>query len=144
MKKFLPLIIAAGAAAFFLLRRGTFARNLVYTFRGIALRGKLLKPEINILIGIQNPSNQRATIKSFVAVASWQGKPFANVSSFEKVEILPNTESRLTLKAQPSVFGMFTSVKDALKTGLKGGQINVKGTVLVDNVPVPVNITQNL
>ena len=144
MKKFLPLIIAAGAAAFFLFRRGTFAKNLVYTFRGIALRGKLLKPEINILIGIQNPSNQRATIKSFVAVASWQGKPFANVSSFERVEILPNTESRLTLKAQPSVFVMFTSVKEALKTGLKGGQINVKGTVLVDNVPVPVNITQNL
>lgn len=144
MKKFLPLIIAAGAAAFFLLRRGRFAQNLVYVFRGIALRGKLLKPKIQILIGIQNPSNQTANISSFVAVANWKGKPFANVSSFQKVEVKPNTETRLTLTAEPSVFGLFSSVKDALKGGLKGGTINITGTALVDNVQIPVDISKNL
>lgn len=143
-KMIFPLLLAAGAAAFFLFRRGTFAKNLVYVFRGIALRGKLLKPRIEILIGVQNPSNQKATIKSFVAVASWKGQQFANISNFNTVTIQPNTETRLTLTAEPSVLGLYGSIKEALKTGLKNGQLVVKGTAMVDNIQVPVNISQNL
>ena len=142
-KMILPLLIA-GAAAFLLLRRSSFAKNLIYIFRGVKLRGKWLSPKIEVTIGVQNPSNQKAEFKSMTAVMQWNDKDFANISTFKAVTIAPNSETNLVLIAEPSVLGLYQSIRDLIKTGLKNGKITIVGTANVDNVQVPISISKNV
>ena len=142
MRNVILPVLLVGAAAFFLLRRTTFAKNLVYVFRGIKVRGKLFSPKIEITIGIQNPSNQKAEFKSMTAQVGWNDNNFANVSTFKAITIAPNSETNLVLTAEPSVFGLYDTIKNLVKTGLKNGKINITGTANVDNLQVPVNIVK--
>ena len=144
MKNILVPILAIGALAFIALRRTSFAKNLIFVFRNIALRGKIFAPKIVITIGIQNPSNQSATIKSIVAKMKWNGAEFANISSFQTLKVLPNSETPLSITAEPSILGMYDTIKTLLKTGLKNGKLTIDGTANVDNMQLPISINQVL
>lgn len=144
MRKLIFPLLIAGAAAYFLIRRTSFAKNLIYIFRGIKVRGKLFTPKIEVTIGVQNPSNQKAELKSLTAVIAWNGKEFANVSTFKGVTIAANSETNITLTAEPSVIGLYETIRNLIKTGLKNGEITIKGTANVDNLQLPVSITKNL
>ena len=144
MRKMILPIIALGAAAFFILRRSTFAKNLVFVFRGIKIGGRWLSPKIELTIGIQNPSNQKANFKSMSAVISWNNSEFGNVSSFTPVTINPNSETNIKVIVEPSVLGLYDTIKTLIKTGLKNGKISIVGTANVDNLQIPINISKNL
>ena len=144
MRNFVLPILAIGAIAFIALRRGSFAKNLQYTFRSIALRGKLFSPKIVVTIGIQNPSNQTATIKSIVAKMLWNGAEFANLTTFQTLKILPNSETPLSITAEPSVLGLYDTIKSLIKGGLKNGKLEINGTANIDNLQVPLTIQKAL
>lgn len=144
MRKYILPIIGLGVAAYFLLRRRTFASNLRYIIRDVALRGTLLSPKIQITIGIQNTSNQKAIVKSIAGSVYWNNAEFAKISKFETIEIKPNSETAFKFDAIPSALGVFQTVKDLIKQGLKNGVIKFEGTINVDNINVPLNIEKTV
>lgn len=144
MKKFAFPIIAIAAAAYFLIRKTSFATNLQYVFKGIRLKGKLFSPKIEVLLGIQNASNQSATIKSLVGRVQWKGSEFATIKMLTETKILPNSETPVSIIAQPSVIGLYDTIRTLVKTGLKGGILEISGTSNVNNVQVPFNISKSL
>ena len=144
MRNIILPVVLVGAAAYFLFRRTTFAKNLVYVFRGIKVRGKLFSPKIEITIGIQNPSNQKAEFKSMIAQVGWNDNNFANISTFKPVTIAANSETNIVFTAEPSVLGLYDTIKNLIKTGLKNGKISITGTANVDNLQVPVNIVKSV
>ena len=144
MRNILLPIIGIGAIAYFLIRRTAFATNLIYVFRGIRVAGKLFSPKIMIKLGIQNPSNQKANFKSIAAVVKWNGNDFANISSFNPVTIAPNSETNIEVTAEPSVLGLYDTIRTLIKTGLKNGKIEITGTANVDNLQLPVNIVRSV
>jgi hypothetical protein len=144
MRNIILPVLGIGALALFLFRRTQFAQNLIYIFRGVKLRGKLFSPKIEITIGIQNPSNQRANFKSIVGVVKWKGNEFANISSYNPVTIAANSETNINVIAEPSVIGLYDTIRELVKGGLKGGKIQITGTANVDNLQLPVNITKAL
>lgn len=143
MQKFILPIVVLGAAAFLLIRRTAFAKNLNFVIRGVKVAGRLLAPRIEITIGLQNPSNQKANFRSMSGLVKWDGSEFANISSFNAITIAPNSETQIKLNAEPSVMGVFEAVKKVIKEGLKG-RIEIVGTANVDNLQVPFNITKTL
>jgi LEA14-like dessication related protein len=143
MNKFLIPIVAIGAAAFFLIRRTQFAKNLNFIIRGVKLTGRWLSPRIEIEIGIQNPSNQTANVKSMSGVVRWNNAEFANISSFNNVTIAPNGETKIKVNAEPSVMGIYETAKKIIKDGLRG-RIEITGSANVNNVQLPFNIGKNI
>lgn len=144
MKKFALPLLAIAAAAFFLIRKTKFAARLQYVFRGIRLRGKIFSPKIEVKLGIQNASNQSATIKSLVGNIQWKGSEFATIKMFNEVKILPNSETPVAIIAEPSVLGLYDTIRTLVKTGLKGGTLEISGTSNVNNVQIPFVIKKAL
>jgi LEA14-like dessication related protein len=143
MQKYILPIVVLGAAAFLLIRRTAFAKNLNFVIRGVKLGGRWLAPRIEITIGLQNPSNQKANFKSLSGLVKWNDAEFANISSFNAVTIAANSETQIKVNAEPSVMGIFETVKKIIKEGIKG-KITIVGTANVDNLQIPINVTKNL
>lgn len=144
MRKTLFPLVALAVVGFLLIRRSLFASNVNVVLQDVALRGTITRPRINITLGILNPTNQKATIKSLIGSLSWNDRDFANVSSFRTTEVLANSETKLLIEAKPDLLGAASVIADLIKKGLKGGVVNFKGTINVNGVNIPLNVTKNV
>lgn len=139
------LWIIAGAAALFLAGRGLLSKNLQYRLDTIRLRGGVLQPIIEIALAIQNPTRQRAIVRSVVGEVYVEGNFVANISFFGETIIKPNAETVITIQARPSATGAFALLKDVLtREGSKKFVAKVKGSINVDGITVPLDISQTI
>lgn len=142
MKKTSIFWILGGAAALYFLSKLTFSKKINFSLRGLKPSGSIFAPKVAVLIGVQNPTNQRATLKSLSGSISVNGKYLANLSSFGDQIIQPNAESLITLEAKPSVLGVFSSIKELLNTPSGQSEANFDGSANVDGINYPINETK--
>lgn len=138
------LWILGGAAALYFLARYSFSRKANFILQSIKPSGTLLAPRVLITFAVQNPTNQRITVKSVVGSVFVDDKQLANVSSFGDQTIQPNSESMFTVTARPSAIGVFQSLKQLVTQPIGNIQIRFSGTANVDGINVPIEQTQTL
>jgi hypothetical protein len=145
MKKFVPfLLIGGGLVALYIFAKSSLSNNIKFVFRKIGFGGKILQPKVYITLGAQNPTNTGATIKSIVASVNFNGKTFADVSSFVTQRINPGSESNIVLIAEPSVVGIFGTIREMIKSGNIKGNFEITGTANIDGINLPLQITQTI
>jgi hypothetical protein len=137
MKTFLGIAVLGGLA-FWLYSRKRLKETALFSFDGV----RIANNKLQIKLGLSNPTNASVTINSIVGVLNSKGNDIANVQSFEKVTILPNNKTIISLDVTPSLIGLFTTVKQIVKKGgLKNLNLKFKGTANVNGLPLPIDIT---
>lgn len=139
------LILMAAAAALFFVGRAGLRSRLSFRLLGVKLRGSILQPVLDISLGVQNPTRQRATLRSIVADLTIDGKFIANVSFFGETVIKPIGETPVSISARPSLTGAFSSVADILtrEGGTKAVAL-LKGSANIDGITYPVEISRTI
>lgn len=137
LKNILGLAAVAGLA-YWAFSRKKLKESALFSFEGV----RIANNQLQIKLGLSNPTNAEVTINSIVGVLNSKGNDIANVSSFEKIKILPNNKTFINLTVQPSLIGLFTTVKQIVKKGgLKNLSLKFKGTANVNGLPLPIDIT---
>jgi LEA14-like dessication related protein len=140
MKKNFIWIAAAAAAIYFIIRKSSFAKNLIFSFNNIKPVGKWFQPELIITLAVQNPTNQVATIKAISGTLYLSGKAISNISNFNQQLIQPQMESLISFSAKPGIIGIANVIKEIF-TEKNRKQYNFKfiGTANVDGVLLPID-----
>lgn len=137
MKTFLGIAVLGGLA-FWLYSRKRLKETALFSFDGV----RIANNKLQIKLGLSNPTNASVTINSIVGVLNSKGNDIANVQSFEKVTILPNNKTFISLDVTPSLVGLFTTVKQIVrKGGFKNLNLKFKGTANVNGLPLPIDVT---
>lgn len=138
------LWIAGAGIAIFLLSRLSLSKKLNFLFQSIKTGGTILQPTIDVGISVQNPTNQTAVIRSISGQITLNNKSIANISSFDTQTILPNSDTLITIKARPSILGIFNTIKNVLNNQTGNNTIVINGSANVDNINLPFSISQNI
>jgi LEA14-like dessication related protein len=140
MKKNFIWIAAAAAAIYFILKKSSFAKNLIFSFNNIKPVGKWFNPELIITLSVQNPTNQAATITAISGTLYLSDKAISNISSFTQQVIQPQMESLISFSAKPGVIGIANVLKE-IWTGTKEKKYSFKfiGTANVDGILLPID-----
>lgn len=134
------LIIAAGAAiVYMLLGKKKLAASTQFSLEkiGIDLKAKKIK----VALGANNPTGASATINSIVGALYVGGKQIAAIESFTKTTIQPNAKSIVNLDLKPTLAGIWTTIKQLVKSrGQAAGSLKASfvGTANVDGVNLPI------
>jgi len=141
MKKNIIWIAAAAAAIYFIIRKSSFAKNLIFSFNNIKLVGKLLQPELIITLLVQNPTKQAATITAISGTLYLDNKAISNISNFNQQFIQPQMESLFSFSAKPGVIGIANVLSEIFFSKTKSKQYSFKfiGTANVDGVLLPID-----
>ncbi len=140
MKKNLIWIAAAAAAIYFLIRKSSFSKNLIFNLSNIKPAGKLISPEFIITLSVQNPTNQAATITAITGTLYLDNKAISNISSFNQQTIQPKTESLISFSAKPGLIGIANVIRE-IWTGQKNRQYTIKfiGSANVEGILLPID-----
>lgn len=140
MKKNLIWIAAAAAAIYFIIRKSSFTKNLIFNFNNIKPAGKLLSPEFIITLSVQNPTNQAATITAITGTIYLDDKAISNISSFNQQTIMPKSESLISFSVKPGLIGIANVIRE-IWSGKKTKQYKIKfiGSANVEGVLLPID-----
>ena len=140
MKKNFIWIAAAAAAIYFIIRKSSFAKNLIFSFNNIKPVGKWWQPELIITLSVQNPTNQVATIRAISGTLYLSDKAISNISNFNQQNIQPQMESLISFSARPGVVGIANVIKEIF-SGTKSKQYTFKfiGSANVEGVLLPID-----
>ena len=131
--------------ALYLVGRSRLASNVKVLFRGLSFSGGLRRPTISLRFGIQNPTDRMATLRSIVGQVDANGRTVADVSGFQALTVGANTESIMTVQAQPAAVGIVQTVAEFLRQKERGPvQVTFTGTANVDGLNVPINQSVNI
>ena len=136
--------VVGGAAALYFLARYSFSQKATFLLRGIKPTGTILQPTITVEIAVQNPTNQRITLKSISGSVFVNDKYLANVSSFGDQIITGNSESIVKVTARPSGVGVFQSIRQLLTQPIGTIQVRFSGSANVDGINIPIEETKTL
>ena len=136
--------VVGGAAALYFLARYSFSQKAIFLLRSVKPSGTILQPTVTVEIAVQNPTNQRITLKSISGSIFVNDKYLANVSSFGDQIITGNSESIVKVTARPSGLGVFQSVRELLTQPIGTIQVRFSGTANVDGINVPIEESKTL
>jgi hypothetical protein len=136
--------IVGGIAAWYILSKTLLAKKANIIFKDVRPGGKLLKPEINIDLLVQNPTNTSATFKSLTGNLYLNDKFVANFTSFGDQIISPRAESVITITAKPGLVGAYNTISTLLKNRTGSLTAMFTGTANIDGFVIPVNETINI
>lgn len=136
--------VVGGAAALYFLARYSFSQKAIFLLRSVKPSGTILQPTVTVEIAVQNPTNQRITLKSISGSVFVNDKYLANVSSFGDQVIAGNSESIVKVTARPSGLGVFQSVRELLTQPIGTIQVRFSGSANVDGINVPIEETKTL
>ena len=126
-----------GIALFYLLGKKKFTKNALFSLEKIGFDLKAKK--IIATLGVSNPTNTSANIKSIAGALYIKGKQVASVSSFQTATILPNAMSLIKLDLRPSLLGIYESAKALVqKEGTKNINATFIGSANVDGFNLPI------
>jgi hypothetical protein len=127
-------IAAAAGALYFFARKKRFAASVRFELKQIKLQGS----NVIAKIGVLNPSNEQAVIKSVLGTLYYNGKAIATVKNFKATTVRAASESDLEMIFVPSLVGVLSSLADLVGTKKVKG-FKIVGSALVDGVLVPLN-----
>lgn len=137
-------LLIGGAAALYFLSRYQLSRKISFLLRGVRVGGGITSPTIGIDLAIQNPTNQRAVVRSISGEISANGQYIANLSAFGEQIIQPNSESIIKLSARPSATGVGQFLFNLFKQKQQKVSANFTGTANIDGVTYPINETRTI
>jgi LEA14-like dessication related protein len=145
MKK--PLFALVGIAGGVLLigaiAKGAIARNLNFVITGLRIGGTVLQPVLYVILGVQNPSSLDYTIQSLSGNVYVNGSLIGNASKFDEVTLKANSQTKYEIAVQMSILVVSTTIL-ALFQGTIAGNLVIQGTVNVEHVPVPIDVTYKI
>jgi LEA14-like dessication related protein len=136
--------VVGGAAALYFLARYSFSQKAIFLLRSVKPSGTILQPTVTVEIAVQNPTNQRITLKSIRGSVFVNDKYLANVSSFGDQVITGNSESIVKVTARPSGVGVFQSIRQLLTQPIGTIQVRFSGSANVDGINIPIEETKTL
>lgn len=134
-------IIAIGALGFgiwYILRKSSVAKSAQFSFENIDV--DLRKQKVLMTLGVLNPTNTPLTFNSVVGNLLLNGNQVATIDSFEQVTIAPTAKTNIKITLRPSVVGIFSTIKDIVKSKLQGRKVNAEfvGNANIDGITFPV------
>jgi LEA14-like dessication related protein len=140
MKKNFIYIAAGAALIYFLLRKSSFAKNLIFSFNNIKPVGQWYKPELIITLSVQNPTRSAAKITAISGTLYLSDKAISNISNFNQQIIAPQSDSLISFSAKPGLIGIANVLKQIF-SGEKDKQYNFKfiGSANVDGILIPID-----
>jgi hypothetical protein len=145
MKK--PLLTLVGVAGGVLLlgaiAKGAIARNLNFVVSGLRVGGTVLQPVLYVILGVQNPSSLDYTIQSFSGNVFVNGMLIGVASKFQETVLKANSQTPYEISVQVSILVLGSEVLQLFQ-GVIQGNLRIQGTVNVEHVPFPVDITYKI
>lgn len=135
--------IAGGALLIGAIAKGAIARNLNFVISGLRIGGTVLQPILYVVLGAQNPSSLDYTIQSLSGNVFVNGSLIGNASNFNEVTLKANTQTKYEVAVQLSIL-VVTSTILSLFQGTIAGNLVIQGTVNVEHVPVPLDVTYKI
>lgn len=103
---------------------------------GIDLKNKAIK----LGIGVSNPTDTTANLTSITGMFYLAGKQVASIESFENKTIAANSKTVLNILVRPSLVGVWSNLKDYIKSGgknVKSLKPYVEGSANIDGFNFP-------
>lgn len=135
--------IAVGAIAIAAAAKAAIARNLNFVIAGLKVSGTVISPQFNIGIGVQNPSSVDYTIRSMSGSVYVNDKLIGNASNFQEVVIGSNSQTPYTITLRLSILQLAAEVLQVFN-GQIAAEVKFIGTVNVENVPFPIDLTYKI
>lgn len=140
MKKYLGFGILA-LAIVYVLRKKSLVDNAKFSLENVVFNWK--KKEVYVRMGILNPTNSEITISSIVGSLFLNNNEVSTIETFSKILIGANAKTLLNLTMKPTLYGIFTSLKDVLsskdnKTSFKNYKVKFVGTANANGVNIPL------
>ena len=146
-KNYIWIVAAVAAVGYFIYRKTTFAKNLVFRLSDVKPSGSLKDPKIIISVNVSNPSNQKATIKAVAGTLYLDDKEISVINTTTTQIIEPQTDSTLRIEAKPQIFGIVKLLQE-LYSKAKRKKIKpnfrFEGNINVNGVLLPINESYNL
>ena len=134
--------IIGGIAAFIIYRKYKMANSLTYKINGFNISGDITAPVLVISLQIDNPTTVSADIQSINAYFLVNNSIVGIVNSNEKQTIAANTSTIINIPISVNLTQAITDVIAIIKN--KSANINVKGSLTVDFIPIPFDIQYNI
>jgi LEA14-like dessication related protein len=142
MKTGTVLLLGVGAvAAYYFAQLGKAGSTMQIVLSGVQVNSVT---DYVITLTFQNVSNATVKINSFTGVVSINDNQVGNVSEFGPVIINPNSQQAINIHFSPSLLSLPGAIRDLLNNS--GGELvfNVNGNANVDNLVLPVNVSDTV
>lgn len=140
--------IALIIGGFFLIKfinTGTAIANLKFVLRSASLQIQGLAPMVNLVIGVQNIASTSFTVYAITGVLYLNGTAVANINSIQPVAIAPLAETPYSILLNPNVSTLANDIVNIMQGNSSlAATIRFVGSVNVDNVQAPIDISYNL
>ena len=103
-----------------------------------------ITPVVTLGLAIQNPSNQRFTIKSFAGNLYANDILIGNVSSYVNTIVAPNSQTVYDLNIRLSILGIVNDIIEAFQGNGLRQELELQAWINVDSFVVPVNIKYSI
>jgi LEA14-like dessication related protein len=97
-----------------------------------------------ISIKVQNVSNATLVLNSLTGVVSINGNDLGNVSSFQTVEVAPNSEQVINIKMDLSLLGIPGLIQNVINSVRGTYTFELKGHANVNNLLLPFDLTNEI
>jgi LEA14-like dessication related protein len=138
-------ILILGAVAFVAynaFETAEFAQTVNIIFGGVDIQN--LNSWI-VKMYVQNITDKSVVVNSMTGVLSLNGDEVANISSFQQVTVLPNSQSEIDVKISPELLSIAGSVVDLVNNTGSQLNFNATGNVNVDGLPIlPFNLDKTV
>lgn len=136
------LLFGAAGLIYFLSRKKTLAKTASFSFEklGVDLKNKTIK----LGIGVSNPTGATANLSAITGAFYLAGKQVASIESFERRQIAPHGKTILNIVVKPSLAGLWSNLKDIIKSGgknVKGLKPYIEGVADIDGFNFPFKNT---
>jgi hypothetical protein len=140
MKNYLGFGILA-LAIVYVLRKKSLVDNAKFSLENVAFNWN--KKEVYVRMGILNPTNSEITISSIVGSLFLNNNEVSTIETFSKILIGANAKTSLNLTMKPTLYGIFTSLKNVLssknsKELFKTYKVKFVGTANANGVNIPL------
>ena len=143
MKK-LGVYLLIGAVGLYIYSRINAGKNIKAVLKKISFGGNLLSPKILISLGIQNPTSTGATVESFTGEIYSGDKLIADVSSFDKIKINPNSETVFLVTAVPQSVNIVKEIVRMVKSKSTQNKFRLVGSLNVGGNTLPVDFNYSI
>lgn len=143
----LLLFGAIGFLAYSFIAKKNAASRLQFYVSKVALRFSGITPILDIILAVQNPTQQNLKVGSILGELYINGNYAANISGFQLTDIKSFGVSYFPISARLSISGVVSQIIDIIN-GLSSGAgiqslanqvLTFKGTVNAEGVSVPLN-----
>lgn len=143
MKKTLFWIVG-GAAAIYILGRFAFLKKANFILSSIKPGGSITNPVIEIGLIVQNPTNQKITVRSIAGSLYVNSELVGYLNTNVSQVIQAFGETPLKLRMRPTAIGVIKTLINLFKKPIPGTVVRFEGSANVDGINIPFDQSQTL